>query len=78
MLEKIINILKNHSEISVNEITKDSLLIADLGLNSISVLDLICEVEEEFSIEISDRSIIGLTTVEDVQKLVEKCLEDKK
>lgn len=78
MLEKIINILKNHSEISVNEITKDSLLIADLGLNSISVLDLICEVEEEFSIEISDRSIIGLTTVEDVQKLVEKCLEYKK
>ena len=78
MLEKIINILKNHSEISVNEITKDSLLIADLGLNSISVLDLICEVEEEFSIEISDRSIIGLTNVEDVQKLVEKCLEDKK
>lgn len=78
MLEKIINILKNHSETSVNEITKDSLLIADLGLNSISVFDLICEVEEEFSIEISDRSIIGLTTVEDVQKLVEKCLEDKK
>ena len=32
MLEKIINILKNHSEISVNEITKDSLLIADLGV----------------------------------------------
>lgn len=76
MLEKIIDILKNYSEIPVNEITQDSLLITDLGLNSISVLELISEMEEEFSIEISDRSIIGLTTVEDVQKLIEKCLED--
>lgn len=76
MLERIINVLKNYSEYPAEEMTKDSLLAVDLGLDSICVLDLVCEMEKEFSIQIPDRLIAGLNTIEDIQKVIEKCSEE--
>ena len=47
-------------------ITGDMVLLTDLGLNSYELVQLICEVEEHFGVEIPDRAINGLRTVQDV------------
>lgn len=66
MKEKVIRILTNITERELAEITEDMELAADLGLNSLDVMDAIVAFEEEFQTEIPDDAIAELVTVGDV------------
>ena len=44
----------------------DMVLLADLGLNSLDLVEMVCEVEEKFGVEIPDRAISTLKTVQDL------------
>ena len=57
---------------SLPDIQPDSVLTADLGLNSMELFDIICTVEERFDIEIPDRMLPKLVTVQDVVEYLEK------
>lgn len=52
------------------EITKETNLKNDLGLNSLDLANLVCAVEDEFNIEIPDRTIKDLKTIEDIINLI--------
>ncbi len=69
--ERVFNFLGEYAEIddSVNE---DSQLIADLGLSSLSVMEIVNDAEDVFSITINDDELTGLVTVGDVINLLEK------
>jgi len=69
--ERVLNFLGEYAEIddSVNE---DSQLIADLGLSSLSVMEIVNDAEDVFSITINDDELTGLVTVGDVINLLEK------
>ena len=72
MLEKITQIIHENTgnyELVINE---DTILLADLGLNSLDLLNLVCIVEDEFDIEIPDRVVWQLKTVGDVMKFIEE------
>ena len=72
MLEKITQIIHENTgnyELVINE---DTILLADLGLNSLDLLNLVCIVEDEFDIEIPDRVVWQFKTVGDVMKFVEE------
>ena len=72
MLEKITQIIHENTgnyELIINE---DTILLADLGLNSLDLLNLVCIVEDEFDIEIPDRVVWQLKTVGDVMKFIEE------
>ena len=72
MLEKIIQIIYENTgnyELVINE---DTILLADLGLNSLDLLNLVCIVEDEFDIEIPDRVVWQFKTVGDVMKFIEE------
>ena len=47
-------------------------LLADLGMNSFDMVNLVCVVEDEFEIEIPDRVIGTFKTVGDVIDFIEK------
>lgn len=47
-------------------LTNDMILLSDLGLDSYELVELVCEVEEKFNIEIPDRAISGFKTVQNV------------
>jgi len=47
-------------------IAGDSVLRTGLGLNSYEQVQLVCAVEDEFGIQIPDRAISKLQTVQDV------------
>jgi len=72
MIEKLTEILRDtigEKDITINE---DTVLINDLGLNSLDLVSLACAVEDEFDIEIPDRAIKDIKTVRDVIALIEK------
>ena len=72
MIEKLTKIICEHTGSSNIAITEDTILIADLGLNSLDLVNLACIVEDEFDIEIPDRAIKDFKTVGDVIAFIEK------
>ena len=71
MLEKLANLLYEQTDDNSVEITRETVLLADLGLNSFDLVNLICVAEDEFDIEIPDRIIGTFKTVGDVIDYIE-------
>lgn len=71
MLEKVIEILSEYTEISKDNINMESGLVNDLGLSSLDVINVVVAFEDEFDIEIPDQIIKELVTVGDVVKYLE-------
>ena len=71
MLERTVKILSEFVKSDV-EIKPESSLVADLGLSSLDIVDLIVSFEDEFDIEIPDQIIPSLTTVQDIADYLDK------
>lgn len=72
MLEKIRDILVEYVEVSRDEITENAKLVADLGLSSMDVMDVVVAFEEEFQVEIPDRKLQEILTIADMIRLLEE------
>ena len=66
MFEKVKDMLVENLQVSEEDITMEAELIADLGINSLELADLILMCEEKFDIEIKDEDIHKFITVGDV------------
>ena len=71
MFEKVRHILAKQLEIDEDRISMDTNIIADLGADSLDVVELIMELEEEFGIVITDESASSLTTVGEIVQFLE-------
>lgn len=71
MIEKLTEIIKEYTGFDDLAITKDTVLIADLGLSSFDLVQLACIVEDEFDIEIPDRAIKEFKTIGNVITFIE-------
>ena len=72
MEEKVIEIICKYQKMDPKTITPQSNLMKDVGLSSFDVLSLVCSFEEEFDVEIPDRSITSVRTIEDVVKMIQE------
>ena len=72
MLEQLANLVYDQTGDRSVEITRDTVLLADLGMNSFDLVNLVCVVEDEFDVEIPDRVIGTFKTVGDVIDYIEK------
>ena len=54
------------------DIKDESNIVADLGVDSLDVIELVLSIEEFYSIEIPDADAEGLVTVADVVAYVER------
>lgn len=70
MEERIIEILDEFVETNI-EIKPESMLVADLGLSSLDVINIVVAFEEEYDIEIPDRVIPTFATVRDIEDYLE-------
>ena len=68
--EKVCDIISRRFEINEIKISTDTTW-EEIGADSIDLVDLISEIEDEFEISIPDESIEDLKTVGDVAKLIE-------
>ncbi|MDE6110355.1 MAG: acyl carrier protein, partial [Eubacterium sp.] len=67
VFEKIKEILAEQLDIeNAESITMDSLLVEDLGADSLDSIDIVMSVEDEFKIEVPDEVIESMNSVADI------------
>ena len=71
MFETLKELLAEELQLDPNEITMESELTNDLGINSIELADLVMQCEDKFDIEIDDDNIHNFVTIGDVVKYLE-------
>lgn len=72
MFETLKAILVEELQLDANEITMESSLSGDLGINSIELADLVMICEEKFDVEFKDEDIYKFATIGDVVKFLEE------
>lgn len=71
IFEKIRDLLAEQLDIPAGSITPESDIIDDLEADSLTVLDMVMTLEDEFDIEIPDEDVEKLRTVGSVVSYVE-------
>ena len=64
--EKVINIVMEQLDVTKEECVLEASFIDDLGADSLDIVELLMEMEEEFGIEIADEELEKITTIKDV------------
>ena len=72
MFETLKAILVEELQLDADEITMESELANDLGVNSIELADLIMLCEDKFGVEIEDEDIHKFVTIADVVSYLEE------
>ncbi len=72
VFEKIKEILAEQLDIeNAESITLYSLLVEDLGADSLDSIDIVMSVEDEFKLEVPDEVIEAMTSVADIVNYIE-------
>ena len=72
MLEKIQEMLAEALNLPLDKVTPNAQIVDDLGADSLDVVELLSQLEDEYGITIPDDEVETLVTVADVAKEVEK------
>ncbi len=72
MLERLITLLSEYVVTDLSEITRETELRKDLGLNSLEFIHLVTVLEREFNIEIPEREVINFQYIGDLIDYLEK------
>ena len=70
MLEKIQAMLAEALNLPIEKVTPDSKIVDDLGADSLDVVELLSQLEEEYGIVIPDEQAENLVTVADVANAI--------
>ena len=71
MIDTLKEIVSNYIDIDTDTITRDSKLLADLGLTSLDLVMIATEIENEFGINLPDRFTSSIKTVGDLMDFIE-------
>lgn len=72
VFDKVKEILVEQLDINGDKITMDSLLVDDLGADSLDAIDIVMSVEDEFKVEVPDEIIEKIATVGDIVNFIEE------
>ena len=71
MLETFRNIICSYVDIAPENITEESKLRSDIGLNSFDMVNVAVDLESEYGVKIDSKEFGGLKTVGDLMKYIE-------
>ncbi len=71
VFEKIKAILADQLDADEDAITMETDIAADLGADSLDVVELIMSIEDEFEVEVPDEKIEGIKTVGDIVNYIQ-------
>jgi len=71
MYEKIVEILAKQLQIDKSKITEDTEIMEELGADSLDIVEILMEIEQEFGVTVPDEEIVNLKTPADISKYVE-------
>ena len=72
IIEKLFDIVCNGLDLNADEITLDADLREDFDADSLDMVDLIMDIEDEFGVEVPDEILDKLVTVKDVIDYIEE------
>ena len=75
--QTLITTIANYMGIDEMDIDMDSNFVNDLGADSLGIVELILELEDEFDIEISDEHAEKMLTVGDVYTYLDNNVDDR-
>ena len=71
IFNRFVAIVSDQFGVQPKEILPETRLEEDLGADSLDMTEIVCEVEEEFGLYLSDNDVEGRKTVESWVELVE-------
>jgi len=74
MFDRVKKVLVAALGVDENEVTMESNIIEDLHADSLSVMQVIMGLEDEFGISVEDDDVRGLLKVKDIIKYLEEHL----
>ncbi len=74
VLDKLKEIISEQFGVDEDIISADTDIVADLGADSLDVVEMMMALEEEFGVTIDDEKIRDLKTVSDVVNCVESMI----
>lgn len=77
IFDKVKEMLVDQLDVDEELVTMEASISEDLGADSLDLVDLVMELENEFDAEIPDEDIQNIKTVGDVVHYIEKIKEDK-
>lgn len=72
--ESLVDIVSNVLDLSPDSITEDMELGTDLKVDSLALYEIVVDMEERFSIRVSNDEADDLKTIRDAVDFVERCL----
>ena len=69
--EKIRQIIANQLDLDPAEIKMESNLIEDLHADSLDIVELVMDMEQEFDVEIPDEELLKVQTVGDIVRYLQ-------
>lgn len=71
VFDKVKAIIIEQLDVDEDKVTTTANIQADLGADSLDVVDLVMSLEEEFDVEIPDETVENIKTVGDLVKYIE-------
>jgi acyl carrier protein len=71
-VDKVIELIAQQLDKSVDSITLDKEIVQDLGADSLDVVEMLMSLEEEFNISVPEEDAVNIKTVGDIVKLIEE------
>lgn len=68
MLEELREIICEYVDVKPEQVTEEARFIEDLGFNSYDFMSMVGQIEEQFDIEVEEREVINIKTVEDADR----------
>lgn len=68
---KVKEIIAEQLGIDANTITENSKVIADLGADSLDIVELVMALEDEFGVSVDEDKVQSLVTVGDIVALID-------
>lgn len=75
ILDRMKSVICEYADVKPEELTEETDIRTDLGLNSLELVNMAVAIEDEFDVEIPDREALELETVGDAVALIEKYSE---
>lgn len=74
--ERVTGIISEQLSLREEDISLEARFVDDLGADSLDIVELIMEMEEEFDVEIPDEDIEKMLSVKDVINYIKKLTKD--
>lgn len=71
MFEKICELLADKFDVDAGTLTKDTKIKEDLKADSLDVVELMMDLEENFGVTIEDEDAMKLSTIGDIMQYIE-------